>query len=64
MVVLALTAILIISIVDFVGQLHKGPGGVPPTPAGPPLAAPSAPGWVTTQRSSLRSMPFQGAAQS
>lgn len=62
-VVLALTTILIISIVDFAEQLHSGKGGSP-QPSGPPLAAASAPGWLTTQGPSLRSMHFQGAQQS
>ena len=64
-VVLALTAILIISIVDFAEQLHSGTGGSPqPVPAGPPLAVTSAPDWLHTQRASLRSLPWQGAQQS
>ena len=63
-VVLALTAILIISIVDFAEQLHSGKGRTPQPSAGPPLAAASAPGWLTTQGPSLRSMHFQGAQQS
>ena len=62
-VVLALTAILIISIVDFAEQLHRGAGGTPQPAAGPPLAATSAPGWLTTQRPSLRSKRIQGAQQ-
>ena len=63
-VVLALTAILIISIVDFVEQLHASKGGTPSPPAGPPLSPTSAPGWLDTQRPSLRSMRFQGVQQS
>ena len=63
-VVLALTAILIISVVDFVEQLHTGKGGTPQPPAAPPLSATSVPGWLDTQRPSLRSMRFQGVQQS
>ena len=59
-VVLALTAILIISIVDFAEQLKaKEPHHA--TPAAPPLAAPAT--WLPTQRSSLRGLPFQDHLQ-
>ena len=59
-VVLALTAILIISIVDFAEQLkRKEPHNA--SPAGPPLAAPAT--WLPTQRSSLRGLPFQDPLQ-
>ncbi len=61
-VVLALTAILIISIVDFAEQLHAEKGGSPPPwPAGPPLQAPL---WMPAPRSSLRGMALQGAQAS
>ena len=59
-VVLALTAILIISIVDFAEQLkakephHAGP-------AGPPLGGPAT--WLPSQRASLRGLPFQDHLQ-
>ena len=57
---LALTAILIISIVDFAEQLKaKEPHHA--TPAGPPLAAPAT--WLPAHRSSLRGLPFQDHLQ-
>jgi hypothetical protein len=56
-VVLALTAILIISVVDFVDQLHRDR----PAAAPPPLLSQAA-SLLTQQRPSLRSQPFGDVA--